>query len=159
MTMKERETTAAGKQEWTGADLEVGEELSSHDTLHQHVQVGAVLEAGHQVHHEAAGALRLNLLLPHHMGLHTKAAQFLNVLQMILNKHSMLLCQEERRCPSCEHRCDCSLRWGHSGKRQFSLRRVTLGVDKQASRRATWHAGRYMRLTYHIPREHNKQQV
>ena len=75
-----RETIEAGEQEWTGDDLKVGEELSSHDTLHQHVQVGAVLEAGHQVHHEAAGALRLNLLLPHHMGLHTSAAQLLNVL-------------------------------------------------------------------------------
>ena len=49
--------------------LQIGEELSAHDALQQHVQVGAVLVAGHQVHHEAAAALRLNLLFSLHMRL------------------------------------------------------------------------------------------
>ncbi len=50
-------------------DLQISEELSSHDTLQQHVQVRTVLEAGYQVHHEAAVALCLNLLLAFHMRL------------------------------------------------------------------------------------------
>ena len=61
-----------GPQQGQG-DLQVGEELSSHDALQQHVKVGAVLEAGHQIHHEAAVALSLNLLLTLHMRLHMSA--------------------------------------------------------------------------------------
>ena len=58
--------SARGQNESKG-DLQISEELSPHDALQQHVQVCTVLEASHQVHHEAAVALCLNLLLSLHM--------------------------------------------------------------------------------------------
>ena len=64
------EQSARGQNENVKGDLQISEELSSHDALQQHVQVCAVLEASHQVHHGAAVALGLNLLLSLHMCLH-----------------------------------------------------------------------------------------
>ena len=58
--------SARGQNESKG-DLQISEELSPHDALQQHVQVCTVLEASHQVHHEAAVALCLNLFLSLHM--------------------------------------------------------------------------------------------
>ena len=57
-----------------GGYLQVGEELPAHDTLHEHVQVSAVLVGGDHVDHEAAVALGLDLLLPLHMLLFSSIA-------------------------------------------------------------------------------------
>lgn len=54
---------------WGGGHLQVCEKLPAHDTLHEHVEVGAVLVAGNHIDHEAAVALSLDLLLPLHMRL------------------------------------------------------------------------------------------